>query len=165
MGKKQRKPVQVADLGTIELSRIHRTTPERSAGGVRIRVLDGNQIDRLLWSNSISPDEHSSLVGFQVDLHRASLTGVRAQTLEARVSGAQHDLSQSEAEHRLKVAQCITYLQNHYNRQVAQIILDLCMNDKKPPEDGWRHAIRGLVEFRERWLRERPDPPRSSADA
>lgn len=158
-GKKTRPKREAIDLGTTELAHRHSVRPERSAGAVRLRVLDGNNIDKLLWMDALTPDEHSTLVGFQVDLHRASLLGLRAATLEAKVSGASHNLSNIEADHRLKCNQCLEFLQKNYGRQVMNIILDLCLDDKKPPDAHlWRDGIRGLVEFRELWIRTRPEP-------
>lgn len=146
---------ETVDGGTRELSQRHKVRPERrQSGQVHIRVLDGNQIDALLWGDKISPDQHSILVGFQVDLHRASLLGPRAATLEARVSGGAYQLSHAEAVARLKVNQAITHLQNTTSRETAELILKLCLEDKEVPV--WQvpnlvRACESLTRFREVW--------------
>ena len=157
---RKRKPIDPLDTGTNELSKRHAVRPERKQGGaVHIRVLDGNHIDALLWEDQISPDEHSALVGFQIDLHRASLLGPRASILEARVSGRQHELSGSEAVGRLKVAQCIAYLQANQGRDIANLVVDLCLQDRfnLSSLEHLRRGVEGLIQFRELWLRTRND--------
>lgn len=155
MGKRRKTVVEPIDPGTYELSQRHKLRPEKKYGGaVHIRVLDGNEIDKLLWSDQISPDEHSTLVGFQVDLHRASLLGPRCSVLEARVSGRQHDVSQAEAMARLKVNQTIGYLQKHVGCEQTNQVVDLCLSDRFARDlVGLRRSVDSLVSFRDLWLR------------
>ena len=159
MSKKPRKGRDPIDTGTTELGLRHRTKPERRASGsVHIRVLDANEIDKLLYRDDLTPEEHSALVGFQLDLHRANLLGPRASTWDARVSSSGFDITGTEAIFRLKANRCVEHVSKRAGPVVLRDILGLCLEDR-PVADvpGLKSGCRALQEFRELWK-----PPETS---
>ena len=158
----QRQTRETIDLGTSELHKRHSTRAERRRSGtICIRVLDGNQIDRLLWTDLITPEEHSVLTGFQLDAHRAGLIGPRAANLQ-RVSGSGHEISDKEAMLRLKHGETCKTLSVNFGPAGLSMILAVTMDDR-PPARGdlsvLRQACSVLMEFRSKWVR-----PTSSRD-
>jgi hypothetical protein len=150
MTKKKRLPSPTPlDYGTNELSKRFATKPERKASGVvYIRVQNGNQVDAYLFSGAITPDQHSVLTGFQVDLHRASLTGIKCATLEAKISITSHEISSSEAEHRGKINQAMTYIKKTRGPQVLSNLLVICLNDQPGSVPLLLIGVEALSEFR-----------------
>lgn len=131
------------------------TKVEQSRSGTtRIRVLDGNQIDSLLWSDHITPEEHSILTGFQVDAHRAGLLGLRSAPLEARVSGAGHDMSDKDALCFMKHMAALRYVMNSCGPAAVSLLQSLCLDDKPVQPDGLatlRQVCSCLAQFRSSW--------------
>ena len=69
-----KKSKEVSDLGTPELSLRHAVRVETAGlhiGAVRLRVLDGCELDRLLSSKLIEPDQHSAGLKLGWDIGRA----------------------------------------------------------------------------------------------
>ena len=152
MTKKKRlpSPTTPLDYGTNELSKRFVTRPERKASGVvYVRVQNGNQVDAYLFDGTITPDQHSVLTGFQVDLHRASLTGVKCATLEAKISVTSHDLSDSEAEHRVKVNQVMTHISKISGPQVLNNLLVICLEDQPGSVPMLLVGVEALSSFRD----------------
>lgn len=142
------------DLGTPEIHHRHLTRVERRRSGtICIRVLDGNQIDRLLWADQITPEEHSVLTGFQLDAHRAGLVGPRAANLQ-RVSGGGHEMSDIEAMLRLKHGDACKDLSAHFGPPGLAMILAVVLDDRPPGDLSiLRRACAVLMEFRVRWVK------------
>lgn len=144
------------DTGTTELhKRLATKVERRRSGTVCIRVLDGNQVDRLLWADQITPDEHSVLTGFQLDAHRAGLLTLRAANLQ-KVSGGAHDLSESEAILRVKHNKSCDFLTQRIGGGGLARVLAICIDDR-PPVAGdlpiLRQACDLLTLFRLKWSR------------
>lgn len=146
---RRRDPV---DTGTVELSARHVVRPERKNNGATyVRVMDGNNLDKLLLGGDLSPEEHSILTGFQVDLHRANLLGPQASTWDARVSTSLFTLTSSEAEHRLKVNKCLDFIRVRNGREVMVAVLDLCLSDNAQDTSLLRTACSTIQRFRDHW--------------
>lgn len=148
-----REPV---DTGTTELHKRQVTRVERRRSGtVCIRVLDGNQVDRLLWSDKITPEEHSVLTGFQLDAHRAGLMPIRAANLQ-KVSGGGHEMSDIEAILRLKHAKACSLLSVRVGIGGLHRVLSICIDDR-PALDAdlplLRQACEVLTLFRSDWIK------------
>lgn len=143
------------DIGTSELHRRKRTRLEKSRSGTaRIRVLDGNEIDKLLWSDKITPEQHSLLTGFQVDAHRAGLLGLRAAPLEARVSGAAHDMSDKDALCFLKHVMALRFVTDCLGVKATRLLQGLCLDDRPVSDDDLgvvRRICSTLDKFRATW--------------
>lgn len=144
------------DTGTTELHKRSTTRVERRRNGtICIRVLDGNQVDRLLWTDQITPEEHSVLTGFQLDAHRAGLIPLRAANLQ-KVSGGGHDISEAEAILRVKYNDSCSFLTVRLGGGGLARVLSICLDDR-PPVPGdlpiLRHACEVLTSFRMSWSR------------
>lgn len=142
------------DTGTTELHRRLSTRVERRRSGtVCIRVLDGNQVDHLLWADQITPDEHSVLTGFQLDAHRAGLVALRASNLQ-KVSGGGHEMSDAEAILRVKHNKACDFLTLRIGSGGLARVLAVCIDDR-PPAKGdlsiLRQACDVLMVFRSSW--------------
>ena len=142
------------DSGTNEIHKRLTTRVERRRNGtVCIRVLDGNQVDRLLWTDQITPEEHSVLTGFQLDAHRAGLVPLRAANLQ-KVSGGSHDLSETEAILRVKHNKSCDFLTQKIGGAGLSRVLAVCLDDR-PPLSGdlsiLRQACDALTSFRMSW--------------
>jgi hypothetical protein len=125
----------------------------RRSGTICIRVLDGNQVDHLLWSDRITPDEHSILTGFQLDAHRAGLLSLRASNLQ-KVSGGGYDMSEAEAILRLKHNKACDMLSENIGAGGLARFLAVCIDDR-PAIDAdlsmLRQACELLMAFRSVW--------------
>lgn len=127
----------------------------RRSGTVCIRVLDGNQVDHLLWSDQITPDEHSVLTGFQLDAHRAGLMSLRAANLQ-KVSGGGHEMSEAEAILRLKHNRACEFLAVRIGPNGLARFLAICVDDRPSKRDDLsmlRQACEALMAFRSSWSR------------
>lgn len=145
------------DTGTTEIhKRLTTRVERRRSGTVCIRVLDGNEVDRLLWSDMITPDEHSVLTGFQLDAHRAGLLVPRASNLQ-RVSGGGRDMSDAEALLRLKHGKSCDILLASIGRSGLSRFLAICLDGSPAILSDLpmlRHACVILMDFRVAWMRE-----------
>ena len=142
------------DTGTTELhKRLSTRIEKRRSGTVCIRVLDGNQVDRLLWTDQITPDEHSVLTGFQLDAHRAGLMSLRAANLQ-KVSGGGHEMSEAEAILRIKHNRSCDFLTLRIGSGGLARVLAVCIDDR-PPAKGdlsiLRQACDVLMGLRSSW--------------
>lgn len=144
------------DTGTTEIhKRLTTKVERRRSGTICIRVLDGNQVDRLLWSDQITPDEHSVLTGFQLDAHRAGLISLRAANLQ-KVSGGGHEMSEMEAILRVKHNKSCDFLTLRMGGGGLARVLAICIDDRPPRSDDLpilRQACDLLTAFRLSWSR------------
>lgn len=144
------------DTGTAEIHKRLTTKAERRRSGtVCIRVLDGNQVDRMLWSDQITPEEHSVLTGFQLDAHRAGLIPLRAANLQ-KVSGGGHDMSEAEAILRVKHNDSCNYLNLRIGGAGLLRVLAICIDDRPPTKGDMpilHQACDALMAFRLSWSR------------
>ena len=112
-------------------------------------------MDRMLWADQITPEEHSILTGFQLDAHRAGLFTLRAANLQ-KVSGGAHDLSESEAILRVKHNKSCDFLTQKIGSGGLSRVLAICIDDR-PPVAGdlpiLRQACDALTLFRVSWSR------------
>lgn len=70
------------DAGTPEIGRHYEVAPEVTKGGVRTRVLDETEYDRMLMSERISFEEHSTLDGLAKRFHSAGFIGMGVVQLD-----------------------------------------------------------------------------------
>jgi len=107
-----KKSKTVSDLGTPELALHHAVQVEPAGlriGTVRLRVLDGCELDRLLSSELIGPDQHSAglklgwdigraggtkscLSAFEGGLSRGGTAGGRVMFAVSRIAKAMHQV-------------------------------------------------------------------------
>lgn len=152
---KKKKRTESIDTGTTELHHRHKSIVERTRSGqIRIRLTDGCEIDRLLWTERLSPEDHSTLTGFQIDAHRAGLISPRAQSLEPRTSVGAPEISHNEAVLRLKHGQACAHVKKFCGAHVLSRLLAICLDDKPARAEDvplLQRACVSLAQFRATW--------------
>ena len=113
------------DFGTLELSLRHTTRLEPLGprlGGVRIRVLNGNELDRLFHAGNIDNNQHNAGLKLGGDVSRASgssgwLASLTGATQKGGMSGGRFLF----AVHRISKA--MRHVQKEKGREIARILM------------------------------------------
>lgn len=127
---KKRPTRETIDTGTRELSKRRRLKPQRIGTTTHVRVLDGNEIDRLLCDDLLTPEQHSVIVAFQGDMHRSSLLGLKAQDYGRPMGGGSNpEMSLKEAAILQRVGRAIECLDVRVGTEARMILLRVVMED------------------------------------
>ncbi len=149
------KKKSTSDYGTPELSKRKKTRPDLTGKGYafRVRVMDEDEIDRLLLVNLITMDMHNTLERFQNDLHRAGLMGLKASSPEPRITDGQaQEIGYYAAERRMRVNKAIKYLDTRVGIPMRRMLIAMCM-DEFHADDRHSEAIELIVKTLDRFYR------------
>jgi len=144
IGKKSK---ETSDLGTPELSLRHAVKIEPAGlniGSVRLRVLDGCELDRLLASQLIMPDQHSAGLKLGWDIGRAGGKKSCFSTLEGGLSrggtvGGRVMFAVS------RIAKAIHQVQKRTDRRTARLVFTVASDEVKVTSRAeLLHLISGL---------------------
>lgn len=138
----------VIDTGTKEFQSKRRVVPIKMRASVLVKVIDSTAIDRALMNGHVEPDEHSALVAFANDCHRASMTGPRASDYGRPIgTGAAAEVSQREADARQRVGRAIDFLDRNAGREAREALLRAILSDEDTPAPLVKSAAKVLMKF------------------
>lgn len=154
-----------SDYGTAELAKRHRTRVEFTGKGyaVRVRVLDGCEIDRLLHTGRLTQIEHNLAEKFMGLAHRGGLIALKATQLGLPGGGNKdpQPISQHKAMAQRRMNRIINWLDRKVGREARSLLWNVVVEDYRVESLGslalLQDALRGLSEFPEDWS---PHPPR-----
>ena len=130
IGKKSKA---TSDLGTPELSLRHAVKVEPAGlgiGTVRLRVLDGCELDRLLANELIEPDQHSAGLKLGWDISRAGGKKSCFSALEGGLSrggtaGGRVMFAVS------RIAKAMHQVQRRTNKKTARLVFNVASDEVK----------------------------------
>jgi len=143
-----KKSKATSDLGTPELSLRHAVKIEPAGlhiGAVRLRVLDGCELDRLLSSKLIEPDQHSAGLKLGWDITRAGSKKSCFSTLEGGMSkggtaGGKVMFAVS------RIAKAMHQVQKRTDRETARLVFSVASDETKVTSPAALSCLRtGLV--------------------
>jgi len=142
-----KKSKETSDLGTPELSLHHAVKVEPvgpQLGAVRLRVLDGCELDRLLSSELIMPDQHSAGLKLGWDIDRAGGKKSCFNNFEGGLSrggtaGGRVMFAVS------RIAKAIHQVQSRTDRRTARLVFTVVSDEAKVTSRAeLLHLISGL---------------------
>jgi len=122
---------KISDYGTPEIRNKHNLRPELTGKGhaFRLRVTDVDEIDRLLLRKVIDLDQHETLQRLQKIIFDAGLHGVRAASLEPKITGGNaSDVSDRGAEARVLLRHVVLHLEHKVDKAAAIMVVNLALD-------------------------------------
>lgn len=145
----------LSDLGTPERAKRNRLKAELTGKGyaVRMRVVDGSELDKLLYSGKLSDLEHSACTAFACDCHAARLLGVKTARFEVE-SVQTRTVPERIAYAFRKVNEAIRAMDTAVGVRPRQMFVALVLEDRAIPEEKMpqlKAAITALEKFYDEW--------------
>tara|TARA_R110002020_G_scaffold110945_8_gene256260 strand:- start:223 stop:726 length:504 start_codon:yes stop_codon:yes gene_type:complete len=126
-GKKSKK---ASDFGNPELRNHYQTVIETSGSGVgqhRLRVVDGCELDRLLYGNLITPDQHNAGIRLGGDVSRA---GCKTNWLAAMNSTGKGGVSGGRFLFAAKrISKAMASVQKECDRVTARLMMSVACDE------------------------------------
>lgn len=118
-----------ADYGTREIAKRQAVQPELTGRGhaVRMRVLDGNELDRLRLKKLITELQHSAGRTFERDLHGAKLLGMATVNFSGGGGGGGH-ITDAHADAFGRVGDAIRYVDDAVGVAVRMVVMNICLS-------------------------------------
>lgn len=147
---KEVKASAPADYGTDQRHQHGEVKPELTGRGhaVRMRARDSCELDRLLYSSRITPDEWSAGDSFARKLHAAKMMGVPVMNFN-RVGGGGH-ISDRHADALLDVTDSIMWIDASVGERARHMVVGVCLSEVRVEDAGLdllRQGLRSLVDM------------------
>lgn len=137
-----------ADFGTPELAKRLTVVPKLTGGGFSYqgKVMDENEIDRLLLNDRITSAEHSILGAFMAKLVKANFVGVRSPSYDSAMHADPATVGDRRANIVRSVVALFKRLDGDMGRGKRVALTNLVLTDAPWPasDDDLKEAIRLL---------------------
>lgn len=123
---------EISDYGTNEIHR-RLTIIVPKFSGRSAKVMDEQEIDRLLLRGWITQQQHSALEGFMRRLHKASFVGVKSPSYEAPMSADPSLISEKKAKAVRNIVGLFNTLDIHMGYENRNRLVNLVLSDHEWP--------------------------------
>lgn len=138
------------DVGTDEIHKQRTIVPKLTRGmsGYNMRVMDETEVDRLLLSEAITPNHHSTLERFLVKLHKVGFGGLRSPDYSSPIHADATAVGDKKAIALKGISALIEEMDSQLGRPVRVLLVALVTEDREWPHSD--ESLRIIVERLER---------------
>jgi hypothetical protein len=124
-----RTQAERTDHGARDLHRHHTVEPELTGRGhaVRMRVRDGNELDRLHRAGLLDAQQHSAGVSFARDLHGARMLGLKTTNYDRQGGAGLGGLSDNQATALERVGDAVRHIDRTAGTGARAWTINLCL--------------------------------------
>lgn len=127
------KPRDVSDYGTPELHARHRVRVEKAdKRRLRVRIVDGTALDRLLLREQITVPQHSAGVAYAGEVERAGINSMPGMNLNSTTRGPRTSLSNRQAEAIHAINSIEKWLKGRVGQSGVLVLSEVVVLDRDP---------------------------------